>query len=115
MKISPACMYPSFNYQRFQVSIEKIRSFDLGFLIFPHFGVVIGNDSSLIIEDSLTTHQKLFEITEKHKDNTKKEELLKEVKAEMDASATFPNSVCERAVEFMAKGFIEGLNQPQTN
>jgi len=110
MKLSPACMYPSFNYQSFQVSMEKIRAVDLEFLIFPHFGVVIGNDSSIIVEDSLATHQRLFKIAEKHKDNAKKEEILKEVKAEMDASATFPDSVRERAVEFMAKGFIEGLN-----
>lgn len=115
MKIYPACMYPSFNYQRFQVSMEKISSIDLEFLVFPHFGVVMGNDSSLIIEDSLTSHQKLFEIVKKRKNNMKKEELLKEVKTEMDASATFPDSVRERAVEFMAKGFIEGLNPPRTN
>jgi glyoxylase-like metal-dependent hydrolase (beta-lactamase superfamily II) len=115
MQLYPACMYPSFNYQKFQVSMEKISSIDLDFLVFSHFGVVMGNDSSLIIEDSLATHQRLFEIVEKHKDNAKKEELLKEIKAEMDASAIFPDSVCERAVEFMAKGFIEGLDPLKTS
>ncbi len=109
-KVWPACMYPSFDYQKYETSMERIRSLDLTFIAFPHFGVAIGKDAKKVLDHSLATHKALERIVIENTGKLDGARLVQEVKIVLnEATAIFPESVRERAAEFMARGFIEGI------
>jgi glyoxylase-like metal-dependent hydrolase (beta-lactamase superfamily II) len=109
-RLWPACMYPSFDYQEYKTSMERIRSLDLAIMAFPHFGVATGRDVKDILDQSLAVHGALERIVIDNIGKLDGERLVQEIKMVLNEATTiFPESVRERAAEFMARGFIKGI------
>jgi hydroxyacylglutathione hydrolase len=110
-KVHPTSIFPSFNYAKYKETIEKIRELDIKTIAFSHFGVAIGKDVKKNLDNSLTTHRKLERIVEGYADKPDNMKLIQDLKNELrEATEIFPAPVRERAAEFMARGFIKGMN-----
>lgn len=113
-KAHPTCIYPSFDYQKYKTTIDRIRSINFETMVFSHFGVAIGKDAKQILDHSLASHQTLERIVEDYNDSSNRETLMQEIKVALeDATEIFPNPIRERAAEFMATGFIKGFGSPR--
>lgn len=109
-KANPTCIYPSFDYQKYKTTINRIRSLNLNTIVFSHFGVVIGKDVTQILDRSLASHRTLERIVQDYNDDSNREKLIQEIKIALEeATEIFPNAMRERAAEFMARGFIKGF------
>ncbi len=53
--VTPTSFPPSFKFDAYKASIEKLREYDPAFLVFSHFGAVTGKDIPIIFERALTT------------------------------------------------------------
>lgn len=53
--VTPTSFPPSFKFNSYKTSIEKLRTYDPAFLVFSHFGVVTGSDISVIFDRALST------------------------------------------------------------
>ncbi|MCW4043415.1 MAG: MBL fold metallo-hydrolase [Candidatus Bathyarchaeota archaeon] len=110
-KIHPTSIFPSFNYVKYKQTIEKIRSLDIETMVFSHFGVAIGKDVKKNLDNSLATHKELESIVESYTDKPDNMKLIQDLKNTLeDATEIFPAPVRERAAEFMARGFMKGMN-----
>ncbi|MBS7625536.1 MBL fold metallo-hydrolase [Candidatus Bathyarchaeota archaeon] len=109
--VHPTCMYPSFNYEKYKITIRQIRAMDLEGLVFPHFGYVLGRRNVRdVLEKSLSAHMRLGRIYEENISKPDPSKLLNELKtALIEATEIFPGPVREKAAELMARGFIEGF------
>jgi len=113
-KVHPTCIYPSFDYQKYKTTIDRIRSINFETVVFSHFGVTIGKDAKQILDHSLATHQTLERIVEDYNDSSNRETLMQEIKVALEeATEIFPNTIRERAAEFMARGFIKVFGSPR--
>jgi len=110
-KVHPTSIFPSFNYAKYKETIEKFRALDIETIVFSHFGVAIGKDVKKNLDNSLATHRELEKIVEDYADKLDKMKLIQDLKNELEeAKEIFPPPVQERAAEFMARGFIKGMN-----
>jgi hydroxyacylglutathione hydrolase len=113
-KVHPTSIFPSFNYVKYKQTIEKIRSLDIETMVFSHFGVAIGKDVKNNLDNSLATHKELESIVESYTDKPDNMKLIQDLKNELkEATEIFPPPVREMAAEFMARGFIKGMNVSQ--
>lgn len=64
LSITPTTFPPSFKYERYVKSIEKMLEYDIGILAFAHFGAVVGRDASEILERSLETVEECKSLAE---------------------------------------------------
>jgi glyoxylase-like metal-dependent hydrolase (beta-lactamase superfamily II) len=111
-KVHPTSIFPSFNYGKYKETIEKFRALDFETIVFSHFGVAIGKDVKKILDNSLVTHRELEKIVEDYTGIPDKMKLIQDLKNELEeATEIFPAPVRERAAEFMARGFIKGMNE----
>ena len=53
--VTPTSFPPSFKFDEYRSSIEKLREYDPKFLVFSHFGAVTGQDISVILDRALST------------------------------------------------------------
>ncbi len=53
--VTPTAFPPSFKFEQYKQSIEKLKSYDAAFLVFSHFGAVTGTDISVIFDRAITT------------------------------------------------------------
>jgi len=53
--VTPTSFPPSFKFEKYRDSIEKLRKYDPAFVVFSHFGVVTGVDIQLIFDRALDT------------------------------------------------------------
>ncbi len=110
-KVHPTSIFPSFNYAKYKETIEKIRALDIETIAFSHFGVAIGKDVKKNLDNSIATHKELEKIVEGYTDRPDKMKLIQDLKNELEeATEIFPPPVREIAAEFMARGFIKGMN-----
>jgi len=109
-RVYPTCMYPSFDYEKYQRTLSRISQLDFETIVFPHFGVVPGEDAKRSLEDSLSIHRRLEGIVKDHVGENNQEKIIQELKdALKDATEIFPESIREKAAEYMARGFLKGL------
>ncbi|MGB6680294.1 MAG: MBL fold metallo-hydrolase [Candidatus Bathyarchaeia archaeon] len=110
-KVHPTSIFPSFNYAKYKETIEKIRALDIETIVFSHFGVAIGKDVKKNLDNSLAMHRELERIVEGYTDKPDNMKLIQDLKNELEeATEIFPAPVRELAAEFMARGFIKGMN-----
>ena len=108
-RVYPTCMYPSFDYEKYQKTLSRISQLDFDTIVFPHFGVVSGREAKQTLEDSLSTHRKLEGIVKEYVGENNHERIIQELKdALRGAAEIFPESVREKATEYLARGFFEG-------
>jgi len=108
-RVYPTCMYPSFDYEKYQKTLSRISQLDFDKVVFPHFGVVSGKGAKQSLEDSLSIHGELERVVEEYIGENNQEKIIQELKyALRDATEIFPESVREKAAEYMARGFFEG-------
>lgn len=53
--VTPTSFPPSFKFDLYRASIEKLQKYDPKLLVFSHFGAVTGSDITVIFERALTT------------------------------------------------------------
>jgi hypothetical protein len=53
--VTPTSFPPSFKFDAYRASIEKLQQFDVEFLVFSHFGAVTGSDIPVIFNRALET------------------------------------------------------------
>ena len=53
--VTPTSFPPSFKFDTYKASIEKLQRFDIKFLVFSHFGAVTGSDIPVIFNRALET------------------------------------------------------------
>ncbi|MFX1564872.1 MAG: MBL fold metallo-hydrolase [Promethearchaeota archaeon] len=53
--VTPTSFPPSFKFNLYKASIEKIAGYDPAFLVFSHFGAVTGQDIPVIVDRALST------------------------------------------------------------
>jgi glyoxylase-like metal-dependent hydrolase (beta-lactamase superfamily II) len=111
-KVHPTSIFPSFNYAKYKETIEKIRLLDIEVIAFSHFGVAIGKDVKKILDNSLAAHRELEKIVEDYANKPDNMKLIQDLKNELEeATEIFPGPVREIAAEFMARGFLKGINE----
>jgi glyoxylase-like metal-dependent hydrolase (beta-lactamase superfamily II) len=109
-RVYPTSIFPSFDYQKYKQTMKIFHSLDFDKIVFSHFGIAMGPDVKKILDYSLNTYSKLEEIVHKYDNKNNKEGLIDELKNSLlEATEIFPKSVRMRASEFMAKGFIKGM------
>jgi len=112
-RVYPTCMYPSFDYGKYKSTLSRISQLDLNTIVFPHFGVVSGKGAKQSLKDSLSTHVELERVVEEYVGENNQEKIIRELKyALRGATEIFPESVREKAAEYMARGFFEGSRTP---
>ncbi|MEM4250561.1 MAG: MBL fold metallo-hydrolase [Candidatus Bathyarchaeia archaeon] len=108
-RVYPTCMYPSFDYEKYKSTLGRISQLDIETLVFPHFGVVSGSSAKQILKDSLSAYRVLEEIMKENAgENNEERTMQRLIGALRDATEIFPESVREKAAEYMARGFLEG-------
>jgi len=107
----PTSFPPSFKYEEYKRSLEKILSFDLKIVAFAHFGAVIGPDASNVIHTALEVLEDWKSIAlnayEKSKDIAGVASSLKQKYYER--LEVFPPKFREVVFEPMAYGLLRGL------
>ena len=111
-KVHPTSIFPSFNYAKYKETIEKFRALDIEKIVFSHFGVSIGKDVKKNLDNSLAAHRELEKIVKDYTNKPDKMKLIQDLKNELEnATEIFPTPVREIAAEFMARGFLKGMNE----
>ena len=115
-RVYPTCMYPSFDYEKYQKTLSRISQLDFDKVVFPHFGAVSGKGAKQSLKDSLSIHRELERVVEEYVGENNEEKIIGELKyALRDATEIFPESVREKAAEYMARGFFEGSRTPRSS
>ncbi|MBS7623507.1 MBL fold metallo-hydrolase [Candidatus Bathyarchaeota archaeon] len=115
-RVYPTCMYPSFDYEKYKSTLCRILQLDLEALVFPHFGVVSGKCANQILEGSLSAYGELEEILKESAGEDDEMKITRRLmSAFRDATEIFPESVRERAAEYMARGFLAGSKMATTS
>ena len=110
--IAGISIFPSFNYAKYKETIEKFRALDIETIAFSHFGVTIGKDVKKNLDNSLAAHRELEKIVEDYTNRQDKMKLIQDLKNELEeATEIFPAPVREVVAEFMARGFLKGMNE----
>jgi glyoxylase-like metal-dependent hydrolase (beta-lactamase superfamily II) len=109
--VTPTSFPPSFKFDAYKASIEKLQGYDPAFLVFSHFGAVTGSDIPEIFNRALTTLDSWKEIVEKawQVESTKasvtkaiRERFLQELEV-------FPPKARPLFIEVMATGLSNSL------
>ncbi len=109
--VTPTSFPPSFKFDAYKASIEKLQGYDPAVLVFSHFGAVTGSDIPVIFHRALATLDSWKETIEQawHTEPTKvavmdaiRDRFLQELEV-------FPPEARSLFIEVMAKGLAKSL------
>jgi glyoxylase-like metal-dependent hydrolase (beta-lactamase superfamily II) len=109
--VTPTSFPPSFKFDAYKASIEKLQGYDPTFLVFSHFGAVTGSDIPIIFNRALTTLDSWKDTVESawHTESSQasvmkaiRDRFLKELEV-------FPPETRPLFIEVMAKGLSKSL------
>lgn len=109
--VTPTSFPPSFKYQSYQNSIEKLRTFDPVFLVFSHFGAVTGSDISTIFDRALVTLDTWKETVEQfwHSTGSHSEVMVAIKNRFSNDLEVFPHAARPLLIQAMATGLMRSL------
>ncbi|MFW9830381.1 MAG: MBL fold metallo-hydrolase [Candidatus Thorarchaeota archaeon] len=111
--VTPTSFPPSFKFNSYKMSIEKLRTYDAKFLVFSHFGAVTEPDISTIFDRALMTLDSWRETVEQawHRE-AKHKAVVKAIRDRfLDELEVFPPKARPLFIEVMARGLTHNLIQ----
>jgi len=113
--VTPTSFPPSFKFDLYKSSIEKLRTYDPSFLVFSHFGAVTGSDIPVIFDRALVTLDSWKETVEQAWQNQPSQTAVKEAIQQRfaDELEVFPPAARPLFIKVMAQGLLQSL-QPKS-
>ncbi|MDH5363296.1 MAG: MBL fold metallo-hydrolase [Aigarchaeota archaeon] len=111
LSTTPTTFPPSFKYEPYLSSLQKLLRYDLETVAFAHFGAVTGEDAAQIIHKSIATLKEWREIAETEQRDP--EALLEKLWIRHETKLeVFPIEFRRLAFSMLANGFVNGLPSP---
>ena len=109
--VTPTSFPPSFKFDAYKASIEKLRKIDPAILVFSHFGAVTGSDIPVIFDRALTTLDSWKETVEQawNLDPTQASVMTAIRKRFLEELEVFPPEARPRFIQVMATGLSRSL------
>jgi glyoxylase-like metal-dependent hydrolase (beta-lactamase superfamily II) len=109
--VMPTSFPPSFKFELYKASIEKLRTYDPAFLVFSHFGAVTGSDIPLIFDRALATLDSWKETVEQAWQNESSQTAVMEAIQKRFANEleVFPPAARPLFIQVMAQGLARSL------
>ncbi len=107
--ITPTTFPPSFKYENYVRSIEKMLKYDVRIVAFAHFGAVVGPDAAEILEKSLETTEEYKNLAEEMSGKNP-DELAEVLKSNyQDKLEVFPSELRKFVYSILARGLMGGF------
>jgi glyoxylase-like metal-dependent hydrolase (beta-lactamase superfamily II) len=109
--VTPTSFPPSFKFDLYKASIEKLRTYDPAFLVFSHFGAVTESDIPIIFDRALATLDSWKETVEQAWQNQPSQTAVMEVIQQRfaDELEVFPPASRPLFIKVMAQGLTQSL------
>jgi len=109
--VTPASFPPSFKFDMYRTSIEKLRGYDPAFLVFSHFGAVTGTDIPVIFHRALTSLDSWKDTVEQAwKSEPTKTSVIDAVRKRfLEELEVFPPEARPLFIQVMAMGLSQSL------
>jgi glyoxylase-like metal-dependent hydrolase (beta-lactamase superfamily II) len=109
--VIPTSFPPSFKFDAYKASIEKLREYDPAFLVFSHFGAVTGSDIPVIFNRALTTLDSWKETVEQAwQDEPSQASVIAAVRERfLQELEVFPPKARPLFIQVMAQGLSRSL------
>lgn len=109
--VTPTSFPPSFKFDTYRSSIEKLTGYDPKFLVFSHFGAVTGSDISVIFHRALVTLDSWKETVEQAWETTPTQESVMTAvsKRFLEELEVFPPKARPLFIRVMAMGLSQSL------
>jgi glyoxylase-like metal-dependent hydrolase (beta-lactamase superfamily II) len=109
--VMPTSFPPSFKYDLYKASIEKLRTYDPKFVVFSHFGAVTGADIPVIFDRALITLESWKETVEQawNAESTQIAVMNAIKQRFLDELEVFPPAARPLFIQVMAQGLARSL------
>ncbi len=109
--VTPTSFPPSFKFEVYKTSIEKLQEYDPSCLVFSHFGAVTGNDIPVILNRALTTLDSWKETVEQAWESEPSQASVKKAISQrfLKELEVFPPEARPLFIEVMAMGLSQSL------